>query len=89
MATMNAPATGEPMAAAMPWKSKRRPKAFVSLSKPNSSTRSIDRNEAKQAVSKRKINLQLVPYSCIGQIVLEHILEKFKGNSHLFVISFD
>lgn len=53
---MKAPATGEPIAAATPWKSNSKPKAFVSLSKPTRSTTRMDLNEAKHARKKTYMN---------------------------------
>lgn len=36
------PAKGGPISDAIPWNSNRRPKAFVSFSRPNKSTRTTD-----------------------------------------------
>jgi hypothetical protein len=43
------------MAAATPWKSRRRPNAFVSLSSPIRSTMRMDLREAKQAANIRDL----------------------------------
>lgn len=49
MIYINLPNNGDPTAAATPWNINRTPKAFVSNSRPVSSTIMVDLKDAKQA----------------------------------------
>lgn len=81
---MNAPAIGEPMAAATPWKSRSKPKAFVSFSKPSKSTTTMDRKEAKHAVTKKK----MLSYKFMKSTNLHAINRKFLFSKFFLMIFF-
>lgn len=60
------PATGLPKMPAMPWNRSRRPKAFVNFSKPNNSTRRMERKEANAAGKKKTVTSKACPILSCG-----------------------